>query len=478
MKNKNSKLINVFVDQMLLWINGTIFKYFKLLIFTFFIFQFSIFNCNNKPILPPDDKPIYTQCISLTTEEIGVTDAWLRIKFTDTTVNRSFKLVRDGQTVLSALCSSLDTVVLDENLLPNHTYKYKALRLVDTMVVDSALLDVPTMDVTSHEFTWQVDTLGEGTTMIGRDVCIINDTCVWVVGEFNVADSLTTKKNSPYNAAHWNGLKWEILMVPTEDYGGYISNSPLLTVYGFSPNNVWTFGDNGAYSHWNGLSWKTKFLPERRGFGHKFWGTSSNNLYLVGTNGSISHFDGVGWQLMESGTDVDLTDVWGSPDGSMVWATAYSTDRLETYLLKYDGTSWKTVYDGTNSRQHLTPDSISGVITSVWTNSNNKVFVGAGAGIFLSESNANWKSRLVTPFGWLRTLPHRIRGNDVNDMFIVGTYGFIGHYNGSTCKQYSQFYSNKNKIYSVSQKGNLVVAVGITFGDFIFNKAVVFIGRR
>ncbi len=479
---------NLHIDTLIQLLNNTIFpifsrgtpseKFFHLSILIFFIFHFSFFNlnCNNKPILPPDDEPKYTQCISLTAEEIAVTEVWLKIKFTDTTVNRSFKLVRDGQTVLSALCSSLDTVVLDENLLPNHTYKYKALRLVDTKAVDSALLDVPTMDTTSHNFIWRVDTLGEGTTMGVNDVCIINDTCVWVVGQFNVTGSSISKKYSPYNAAHWNGSKWEILMVPTEDYGGYISNSEIYTVYGFSTNDVWMFASNGAYSHWDGLVWKTQFINEHYGYGRKFWGTGPSNLYLAGM-GCVTHYDGHRWQKMETGNDVQLYDVWGSPDGTVVWATGYYSDQAGTYLFRYDGTSWKMVYDGTNSRT-ITPDSISGVITTVWTNSNNKVFVGAGAGIFLSESRANWKSRLVTPFGWLRTLPKGMRGNDINDIFIVGTYGFIGHYNGNTCKQYSQFYSNKNLIYSVAQKGNLVVAVGINFGDSIFTNAIVLIGRR
>jgi hypothetical protein len=141
-----------------------------------------ISTCNNKPT-PPDDGNHYVQSITLTVEDVGVTDAWLRVKFVDTTVNRKFKLVRDGQTVLSALCSSRDTVVFDENLLPNHTYCYKALRLVDTVVVDSAVLAVPTMDTTSHNFTWEIDTLGDGNSSVLRDVCIINDTCVWAVGE-------------------------------------------------------------------------------------------------------------------------------------------------------------------------------------------------------------------------------------------------------------------------------------------------------
>jgi uncharacterized membrane protein len=436
--------------------------------------------CNNKSILPPDDKPKYTQCISLTADEIRVTEAWLKVKFTDTTVNRSFKIVRDGQTTFTGrIVTSTDTVLLDKNLLPNHIYKYKALRLVDAVAVDSVLLDVPTMDITSHEFTWQVDTVSTGSTCVVNDVFIVNDTCVYIVGQLNELDSLGKKKGGVYGVGIWNGQKWKTVKLNDEQ------NDPIVPLRGitvFGNTDIW-FAAGSVY-RWDGVSLQATLsisrltLPNANATIEKIWGRSNSDIYGVGTEGTIIHYDGTNWQLMESGTDVNLTDVWGSPDGSVVWAAGYYDDKAGTYLFKYDGTNWKMMYDGTSSRSHLTPDSISGVITSVWTNSNNKVFVGAGAGIFLLEDKANWKSRLVTPLGWLRTLPGGMRGNDINDMFIVGTYGFIGHYNGSTCKQYSQFYSNKNIIYSVAQKGNLVVAVGITFGDFIFNKAVVFIGRR
>jgi hypothetical protein len=449
-------------------------------IFTFLTLQFAFLNLQcEKPVPPNDDKPPYRQFIELTKDDVGVTEAWLKVKFLDSLSGSTFKVTRNGQTIFTKTISKLDTMLLDDGLLPNRRYEYKAYRLRrDTPADSSSVVTLTTMDTTSHDFTWQVDTLGEGTTMIGRDVFIVNDTCVWVVGNFNKKDSASLKKYSPYNAARWNGTKWDILMVPTEDYGGYISNSEIYTVYGFGPNDVWMFADQGAYSHWDGLNWQTKFIPERCGTGTKFWGSRSNNLYLVGTNGSITCKNGINWQIMITNTDVDFKDIWGSPDGSVVWATGYYYEKRGTYLYKYSGTNWSLVYDGTNSQSPLTPDSISGVISTVWTNSNKKVFVGVGAGIFLSEANANWKSRLITPFRWLRTFPNRIRGNDINDMFIVGTYGFIGHYNGKTVKQYSQFYSNKNLIYSVAQKGNLVVAVGIGIGDFIFHKAIVFIGRR
>ena len=57
------------------------------------------------------------------------------------------------------------------------------------------------MDTTSHNFTWDIDTLGISGTL--RDVQIIDENNIWVVGEIET-DTAT------YNAAHWNGNDWEM----------------------------------------------------------------------------------------------------------------------------------------------------------------------------------------------------------------------------------------------------------------------------
>ncbi|MBI1805811.1 MAG: hypothetical protein HYR76_02015 [Ignavibacteria bacterium] len=75
-------------------------------------------------------------------------------------------------------------------------------------------------------------------------------------------------------------------------------------------------------------------------------------------------------------------------------------------------------------------------------------------------------------------LPTRVRGNSFNDITIVGYYTMIAHFNGMTWCYYHQLASsNTNNLYSVSHRGNLVVAVGELY-DPIHSKGLVFIGRR
>ena len=60
---------------------------------------------------------------------------------------------------------------------------------------------------------------------------------------------------------------------------------------------------------------------------NKIWGTSSQDLYVVGYGGNIAHYNGSSWTKIESGTDLDIQDIWGiiDKDGSkFILCTAYN----------------------------------------------------------------------------------------------------------------------------------------------------------
>ena len=67
----------------------------------------------------------------------------------------------------------------------------------------------------------------------------------------------------------------------------------------------------------------------------------------------------------------------------------------------------------------------------------------------------------------------RIRGNGLNDIFVVGTYGFAGHYNGVDWKQFSEISQPTYQFKSISVKGDLVVIVGVQN-----QKGVIIMGTR
>jgi hypothetical protein len=434
--------------------------------------------CKNELIIPP----VYHQTVFLDTVLVEPTEIDLHLTTSDSvhTPSTLFQVRRDSVIIFSRFILQKDTVIVDTGLLPSHVYKYKALRLKNSLRTDSSkLLSLRTMDTTSHNFVWEVDTLGDGNSSILRDVAIINDTCVWAVGALHVKDSAGHFTSITYNAARWNGKNWSLLSVPTAMYGGFLDTFELYSVIAFNVNDVWTYCAAGSYSHWDGSSWSTQYFDGNPGVPSKFWGTNSSNLYLVGSGGTISHYDGTTWQKMDSGTDVDLTDVWGSPDGSIVWACGYNSSKPGTALLKNDhGSGWQIAYDGTATELTLRIDSLSGMLSNVWCNSTKRLFVASQSGLYKAGSNTHGEAeRISFTSSNFPGFPRGTRGNGVNDLTIVGDYTMIAHYNGASWRYFSEYQTNDRHFNAVAQIGNMIVGVGI-IDDPINSKGFVFIGRR
>ena len=389
-------------------------------------------------------------------------------------------LLRDGKPVFARYIGSTDTMLFDDSLQPKHTYRYVAYRYcAQTLISDTTVaLTVLTMDTTSHEFTWEIDTLGDGNSSALYDAVIINDTLAYAVGEMYRRDSTGQFETEPYNAAVWDGRGWKLFRIPTAMYGGSVGTYRLNTICAFGVSDVWTFSIAGSYSHWDGQSWSTQYVAERSGAGLKMWGASSTDLYLVGTNGSLSHFDGRRWRKTESGTNVDLFDVYGSPDGSLVWACGYYEAQQGTFLLRNRGSGWETAYDGTQSEFLIRQDSLSGAFTGVYTENQGRVFVGSSAGLYRALSTTHGEGkRLSFTSNYFPGFPRGLRGNGINDLVIAGDYTFIAHFNGVSWRYYDELRTSNEHINSISMRNDRIVAVGV-ITDPINSRGVAIQGRR
>ena len=91
--------------------------------------------CKDPPPAPP---PPYTSSVQLTLEDTGVTEAWLKLKFTDSSLPRTFSLQRDGHPTLSGTLVGQDTVLVDTGMAPGASYTCKAFRLIGTARIDSS----------------------------------------------------------------------------------------------------------------------------------------------------------------------------------------------------------------------------------------------------------------------------------------------------------------------------------------------------
>jgi hypothetical protein len=78
----------------------------------------------------------------------------------------------------------------------------------------------------------------------------------------------------------------------------------------------------------------------------------------------------------------------------------------------------------------------------------------------------DWSEIILQPVG-----TNSIRGNKINDIFVVGDYGAIFHFNGVSWQMLSSF---SDKGYSkVNIKNDVVAICGIYLG-----RALIEIGRR
>ena len=174
-------------------------------------------------------------------------------------------------------------------------------------------------DTTSHDFVWHFETLGDGNASGLNDVFIVDEDYVIAVGEIYVQDSLGNWE-SPYGVAIWDGQSWTLKRVYAWwPLTGAADLRPT-SVFAFSRTDIW-FAMSGVF-HWDGVTVTPYWIEwDYPGNPHlvldsgqtadKLWGLSSSNLYAVGRKGGIAHYDGTSWMKLESGTALDVKDIWG-----------------------------------------------------------------------------------------------------------------------------------------------------------------------
>ena len=440
-----------------------------LLCFTFLlILSLCLAGCTSTEVAP-SGLPI----ITLTVEDIGVTEVWLQINMPDDITQRMFKLTRDGDDILTSQVVADDTTIVDELLLPNRSYTYKAYRLVDTVIVDSTeTVSVVTMDTSSHEITWRVETFGEAGSSILYDVAIISDTLAYAVGEIQVLDSLGQPQNPPYNVARWNGSTWEFMTLKYNCrlYFPYCGGDTLLfapatSVCAFGPNDVWIAA--GSVHHYDGIRW-TQGGAQGAGSANKIWGDSPNNLWFAGNGGVLVHYDGQTWLPTGIGTNLSIWDIWGETDpktGELV-ILCVASDIFQgsgRSLSRIEGSRVTTLSDsGLNNR-----------LIGIWFEPDRHYYI-VGDGIHWKRglSSASWE---VYPPGVVTSyFSSGVRGTGINDVFVCGSFMEIVHFNGLTWHSYrSDTPFDSGSIGRTAVTKNLVITVGL-----LGSQALAIIGTR
>jgi hypothetical protein len=388
--------------------------------------------------------------LSLRAEDASCTEAWL--KATTTEVPATVRLLRDGQRVSNLRLLRADSLLLDEGLLPRRTYTYQLQKLnADSSVVEtSASVQLTTMDTTSHNFTWQIDTLGV-TSSVLYDVAIISDTLAYAVGEMYLRDSTGQIDPQAWNAAKWNGQRWELLRIQFYTFCGQSGTGsyPAKAVFAFSPQEVWIAMGGSQVVRWNGQSQSAPMCTPVSI--NKLWGESPSSVYAVGNGGGIAHYNGSTWQRLESGTTLPLQDVLGSYNRS---STQYEILAVGPGPFNVQR---KIVRISAGGVTALSDSGIAFSLNGVWLDAGRRYYV-VGSGIFEKNifSNSRWKSiqPQVTEY-----YTYAIRGTSLNHVVVVGAFRDVGHFNGWTWRTYPNVIGS-GSWFSVSVRGKKVIAVG------------------
>ena len=278
---------------------------------------------------------------------------------------------------------------------------------------------------------------------------------IWAVGEINT-------DSGEYNAARWDGKQWHLIKIKPQ---GYVQS--LQSIFTVNMNDIW-FGRGSLPIHYNGKTY-TMLTPNDDGYPGGFiinaiWGTSSSNLYFVGTGGSIVHYDGATFTRVASGTELDFTDIWGAKDPFQILAVAndqnYTT--LQTTVVQ--------IKNGDVSPISLVP--ITYPLSTVWFLPNRHYYVG-GSGLYEKThlSDEFWENNM---FAITRYYVTQIRGAALNDVWAVGAYGEVLHWNGLNWHSLRSATGLGNGAYTaLAVDRNTVIAVGGNAGY-----AVILRGRR
>jgi len=413
----------------------------------------------NKPTEP--DKPtIYPY--KLTLEDASCTELWITIE-RDETINTidTVKLLKDNNYYATYPVAEKKQTVYVDTLLPGKEYLFTLFKGEEQL---SYVTTLKTLDTTSHNFTWQTFEFGEHSSSVLYDVAIIDENNIWAVGEIYMKDSLGNYDHNAYNAVHWDGQKWELkrIMFYTFCPQGTGSGSyPARAIFAFDGENiVISSGSQIAYLK-NGVQIKRECLPVSV---NKIWGTSSNDIYIVGNGGNIAHWDGSSWKKIESGTNLDIFDIWGSKESQKQSEVICIASHLTTNLGK------KVVKINGGSVEDITTKGLPWSLSGLWFIPKKRYYI-AGDGLYYCKNLEDGWTRVTSLPSYYMT---SIRGSNINDIFIVGAYGLLLHYNGFTWKSFQNTSYFNGAFGQIAIKDNRFIAVGST----VNGKAKILLGKR
>lgn len=200
----------------------------------------------------------------------------------------------------------------------------------------------------------------------------------------------------------WDGTGWRDRS-STDPKGGPDQ------IWGTSPTSLWGVSAWGIW-RWDGTAWSRAVTTWSNLF--SIWGTAEDDIWAVGATGVILHYDGTEWTEQTSPTTNALYDVWATaPDEA--WAVGASQT-----LLRWDGTSWTQLVSTSSTISFREVQGV-GPNEALILLSERVIMRWNGTDLVSGGTGQDGHAFAFWAFG-------------KDDVWSVGFYGTIEHYDGST----------------------------------------------
>ena len=416
------------------------------------LFVFTFFSCKS-PTAPG------SKSISLFVKDVSCTEAWLNLTASNITLPANILIKKNGNSFLNLTLTQKNSAIYDSTLSPSQTYTYQAEYSKGFAFERSETVTTRTLDTTSSNFSWQTFTFGAALTSHLSDICIVNDTLIYATGEIYLYDSTGKIEPTSYNLAKWNGHSWQFLRMQFYLNCGQqlVDGTPTTAVFALNDKEIWIASETSRMTIWDGTyQINNMCLPVSVS---KIWAANANEIYTVGVGGQMGYYTNGDWQKLNSGTNIQIFDIWG--------ITNSITNLTEIFTVSSDifYKDQRRIFLMNSTSVDSLPTPAGPDLYTVWAASNRLIYVG-GSGLWRYASG-NWNKVSLVPGAVVIS----VRGNAANDVFAVGTFGLLAHFNGVSWKLYDGV--SDATFGSVCIKGNMLAAVGEKYGT-----AVVIIGKR
>ena len=284
-----------------------------------------------------------------------------------------------------------------------------------------------------REYTWSADTLdypGNFQTLMYNDTA--NN--LYTVGHSSGARGLMW---------HFDGKTWTDVMLSTTQGGSISGPIDLQAIHGFSANDIWAVGerlfdnpnpppnflDSSLVIHFNGSQWR----EEKVGIGRNLWaiwGSSPSDIWASGVGGTLFHFNGSVWQRKPNPVVIppqiffNLNSISGAGQDEaymLGWTDDQSIVQNTYYFFELQSGEWGVVDSAKVGGGKL---EFKWGYAELWHSPWNTLY-SVGDGCF-KWSGSRWEQMISTS-----TYMESIYGSSENNLFMVGHFGELWHYNGS-----------------------------------------------